>query len=89
MAKTSQTISREFLRYFEEESEAILKRGEVLLTADDLAGRWRVSRREIFAMARGEHPRVHLPAYRFSRKQVRFRLLDILCTEHQLRTKDT
>ena len=76
MKQTKNETSKEFEIFYQEAAESFLDRGETLLTVDDIARMWKINRREVLSMVQGTHPHFHLPCCRFSRKEIRIRMVD-------------
>jgi len=73
-----------FKNYADEEAEGILH-GERLLPPEAVMERWGITRRQLLEIARGENPNIYLPAYRISRKIIRFKVSDIIEAERKAR----
>ena len=57
---------------------------EQFLAPEQVMKRWGITKRELSKYHRGEHPSgLVLPAYRFGRKTIRYRLRDVLWVEYE------
>ena len=60
-------------------------RRERLISEEELLNMWRINKRTLRALVNGHDRRgVHLPAVRFSAKQIAFRLADVMRVEQEL-----
>ncbi|MFC1526767.1 hypothetical protein ACFL6X_08175 [Candidatus Latescibacterota bacterium] len=72
-----------FEDYAREETDNVLS-GEKLLAPEQVMERWGITKKELQKYHRGEHPSgLFLPAHRFGKRTIRYRLRDVLRVEFE------
>ena len=70
-----------FEEYYQQESPNLLN-GDYLLAPEQVMARLKITRKQLYQLHRGEHPRgLHLPVCRLGNKTLRYRLFDVLRLE--------